>query len=209
MTHTLHRRGDHRSLCEDYVMLILPAKGVNEEGAQQKMEQIWDLLSQHESDLVNFGNITEGNSHLTRIETLKHAPCRMVHAVFKDREKLKTCLEEIKEGNFGLSVVISGLHEEVEKICSEVGLLPHTVEHSLGIHGNRERLPGENVLEITTMCGHALVSPNLVSHLLKEIEEGRLSHGEGAKELSKQCRCGIFNPYRAKRLLRRLTPTPS
>ena len=209
MTHTLHRRGDQKSLCEDYVMLVLPAKGVNEEGAQQKLEQIWDLLSKYESDLVNFGNITKGNSHVASIGSLRDAPCRMVHAVFKDRETLKACLEEIKEADFGLSVVISGLYEEVEKTSAEAGLSPHTVEHSLGIHGNVERLPGENVLEITTMCGHAMVSPNLIYHLLKEIEEGRLSHDDGAIELSKQCRCGIFNPYRAQRLLRRLAPIPS
>jgi len=93
----------------------------------------------------------------------------------------------------------------VERLCAEVGLSPHTVEHSLGIHGNTERLPDENVLEITTMCGHAMVSANLVTHLVAEIDEGKTTHEEAANELSRMCDCGIFNPYRAEKLLRKMT----
>ena len=131
----------------------------------------------------------------------------MLHAVFKDRETLKACLKDMKEQNFGLSVVVSGLYDEVEQICSEVGLSPHTVEHSLAIHGKTGKLPDEKVLEVTTMCGHAMVSTNLVDHMVKKIEGGEMSYEEGAKELCKPCKCGIFNPYRAEKLLRFMTNT--
>ena len=47
MTHTLHRTGDQAGLQEDYVMLVLFAKGINEEGADEKMRGIWDLLSKY------------------------------------------------------------------------------------------------------------------------------------------------------------------
>ena len=204
MTHTLHRRGDLESLSEDYVMLIMPAKGINSEGSQEKMGRIWDLLSRHKHNIVNFGNIITGNSHQVDIETLKTQNSRLIHAVFKDREALKSCLQEVKEQDFGLSVVISGIYEKVEELCKEIGLAPHTVEYSLGIHGNTTKLPPENVLEITTMCGHAMVSPALVLHLVEEIEAGRTTFQEAAEELSKGCACGIFNPYRAEILLRKL-----
>jgi len=92
----------------------------------------------------------------------------------------------------------------VKKICKEVGLSPHTVNHSLGIHGKTERLPNENILEIITMCGHMMVSPNLVKEMIKEINEGKITHEEAAKELSKLCECGIFNPYRTEKLLRKM-----
>ena len=148
MTHTLHRRGDLESLSEDYVMLIMPAKGINSEGSQEKMGRIWDLLSRHKHNIVNFGNIITGNSHQVDIETLKTQNSRLIHAVFKDREALKSCLQEVKEQDFGLSVVISGIYEKVEELCKEIGLAPHTVEYSLGIHGNTAKLPPENVLEM-------------------------------------------------------------
>ena len=141
MTHTLHRRGDQKSLSEDYVMLIMPSKGINEDDAQEKLHQIWELLESHKPHLVNFGNATTGNSHTTDLDTLKKSVNRLVHAVFKDRERLKACLKEIKERNFGLSIVLSGLYSDIEKLCAEIGLAPHTVEHSLGIHGNTEKSP--------------------------------------------------------------------
>ena len=36
MTHTLHRRGSEKSLERDYVLLCMAAKGINEEGSQEK-----------------------------------------------------------------------------------------------------------------------------------------------------------------------------
>ena len=204
MTHTLHRRGDEKSLSEDYVMLIMPAKGINEDGAQEKLHQIWELLESHEPHLVNFGNAITGNSHTTDLGALKKSQNRLIHAVFKDRERLKACLKEIKERDFGLSVVLSGLYNDVEKLCAEIGLAPHTVEHSLGIHGNTSKLPNEGVLEITTMCGHAMVSTSLVMHLADQIKSGEMNVKDASVELSRGCACGIFNPYRAEKLLEKL-----
>lgn len=205
MTHTLHRRGNVEDLREDYVLLFMQARGVNREGNEAKVGQIWEVISRYEADLANFGNMDDGNSHTTTMEVLKKATAYIGHAVFKDRETLKACLKELKDRDIGISVVLSGIHEEVERLCSEIGLSPHTVEHSLGIHGKVEKLPGESALEITTMCGHALVSPYLVTHLIEEIDAGRMSHEEASKELSRICDCGIFNPVRAEKVLRKMT----
>jgi hypothetical protein len=204
MTHTLHRTGDIENLREDYIMLIMPSKNVNIEGSREKINQIWDLLSKYKKDLVNFGNGKEESTHQTDPAGLKDTETRIIHVVFKEGEVLKSCLQEIKERNFGLSVVISGIYEEVNKLCEEIGLSPHTVGYSLGFHGNRERLPDKNVLEITTMCGHALVSKNLVSHMVRELESGRVTYEEAAQGLSKGCICGIFNTFKAEKVLRTL-----
>lgn len=205
MTHTLHRRGDIEALREDYVLLFMQSREVNREGNEAKVEQIWEVISHYEPDLVNFGNMTEGNSHTTNMEAFKNTTWLMGHAVFKDRGTLKACLKELKDRDIGISVVVSGIYEEVEKLCSEIGLPPHTVEHSLGTHGKMEKLPEENVLEITTLCGHALVSPNLVIQMVEEINKGKISYEMAAKELSRICDCGIFNPYRAEKVLRKMT----
>ena len=204
MTHTLHRRGDKQDLREDYVMLIMYSKGINEEGAQEKFKKMWGVFKKHGADIVNFGNVTTGNSHTVTFEDLQNSESKLLHAVFKDREKLKACLQDMKDGNFGMSVVLSGIYEDVEKLCGEIGLTPHTVEHSLGIHGNTDRLPEENVLEISTMCGHSLVSPYLIHHMVDQIKGGSLTYEDAAGELSRGCACGIFNSYRAGKILQKI-----
>jgi len=211
MTHTLHRRGKTEDLQEDFVLLIRISRGINQAGSEEKMRQIWDVISRYEKDLVNFGNHNPNweEGELYDMEALKKADSRIIHAVFKDRDKLKACLKEIKEGDFGISVVVSGLYEETRKICSEIGLTPHTVNHSLGSHGDVKRMPEGEVLEIHSMCGHAMVSSNLIRHMAKEIDAGHISSGDAAKKLTRMCDCGIFNTYRAEKLLDRLVSAPS
>jgi hypothetical protein len=207
MTHSLHRRGSIEDLHEDYVLIFYSSKGINREGSEGKMQQIWEVLSHYEQDLMNFGNHHPNWSggELYSMDDLKKAFSQMNMAVFKDREKLKACLQEIKERDLGISVVVSGLYEETKRVCSEIGLTPHTVNLSLGIHGNKEKLPEENVLEIHTMCGHAVVSFNLILHVVKEIREGKTTCKEAARKLSRMCDCGLFNPYRAEKILSRMT----
>jgi len=206
MTHTLHRRGSVENLHEDYVLLIFTAKGFNREGSEEKMKQIWEVISRYENDLCNFGNHDPDRNAdtLYDMEKLKKAKSRIAHAVFKDRERLKACLQDLKDGNFGISIVVSCLYDEVHKICEELGLSPHTVNQSLGIHGKTEKLPQESVLEIHTMCGHALVSFHLIDHMLNEIRDGATTCEKAAHELSRMCDCGIFNTDRAEKLLRKI-----
>ncbi len=82
-----------------------------------------------------------------------------------------------------------------------MGLSPHTVQYSLGTFGRTDRLPPEDTLEVTTMCGHHLVSPNLVKKMLLDLSRNRISLEEAAQTLAKQCQCGVFNPTKAMRLL--------
>jgi len=206
MTHTLHRSGAAEELREDYVILILPARGVNHKGSGEILRQIWEVVSRYETDLTNFGN-GKWNSYRTSMEKLVKTESPIVHLVFKDRETLRACLKDLKDHDFGISVVVSGLLDEVEGACAEIGLAPHTVEYSLGIHGNTARLPDENILDITTMCGHAMVSPNLIIDLVKQINEGKTTYKQASNELSRMCDCGVFNPYRAEKILRKISST--
>ena len=207
MTHSLHRRGSVKDLHEDFIMLFLLSR-IKPQGTYDTMRQIWEVLSRYEHKLVNYGtpDPNRDGGELHNLEDLKKTKnSRMIMAVFKDRETLTNCLKEIKERNFGISLVISGLYEETGKACAQTGLSPHTVNLSLGIHGKTERLPEENVLEIHTLCGHAMVSSNLILHMIEEIRKGRTTCQEAAKELSRMCDCGIFNTYRAEKILERMT----
>ena len=205
MTHSLHRNGDTENMCDDYVMLIMaPQAQMTIPEVKSKMRRVWDILSGFEAELTNFGAIRGAGRHKKTMKELKQEDRFIVHAVFKEKYTLKSCLMKMKEQDLGLSVSVSGLYAEVIGACSETGLTPHTVQYSLGVMGNRDRLPDENALNIATMCGHAMVSPNLISHLIGKIEKGKMTHGEAAMELSCQCECGIFNPHRAERLLRQM-----
>jgi hypothetical protein len=207
LTHSLHRRGAVEDLSEDFIMLFLLSR-IKPQGTYETMRQIWEVLSRYEHHIVNFGtpNPNRDGGALHNMEQLKTLTnSRMIMAVFKDRETLTNCLKEIKERNFGISLVISGLCKETGKACAEMGLSPHTVNLSLGIHGNIRRLPEENVLEIHTMCGHAMVSSRLILHLVEQIKKGRATCAEAAQELSRMCDCGIFNTYRAEKILQRMT----
>ena len=205
MSHSLHRRGNAESLRDDYVMLIMTSPDrANDPDIKSRMQEAWDVLSSFQADLTNFGSVRGGGRHRKSIKEFKEEGKFLMHAVFKDRDVMKACLNEIKNKDLGLSVTVSGNFDEVKGACREIGLVPHTVQYSLGIIGKTELLPDEKVLEITTMCGHAMVSPNLLAHLMKKIEAGKLTHAEAALELSRQCECGIFNPVKAERLLRQM-----
>ena len=206
MTHSLHRKGDSQNLCDDYVMLVMP--GMNRmklEPIRERMKKIWDILSGYEAKLANFGTLRGFGRHKKTIDEFKNGPLTMIHAVFKERESLKACLKEIKEKDFGISVSVSGLYEDFKDSCSEIGLSPHTVQYSFGISGKTDKLPEDDVLEVSTMCGHAMVSPNLIAHLIGKIDKGKMTHMEAAEELTAMCVCGLFNPHRAEKLLMQMT----
>lgn len=116
-------------------------------------------------------------------------------------EAVENVLRKLKEADLGISIVVSGLISEVSEIAKRVGLKPHTATISLGIYGKKSLLPEDDVLKITTMCGHSLIGNNLVRFAQKEIEAGR-DPEEVADLLSRPCICGIFNVRRCAALMR-------
>ena len=201
MTHTLHRQGTPDSLCEDYPMLAIRAKGFNDEGNVWRLLRILEMASRY--PIVNFADVKNGSKFTTDLDTIlntdKDLP--MVQMVFTSRDDMTRFMEDLKRADLGISVVASGLFEEIFRCCKKAGLTPHSVNYSLGVHGRTEKLPPQEILEITTMCGHGLVSRNLVTKLVSHIKKGKESGSSAAEKLAKDCICGIFNPVRAAKLL--------
>ena len=54
------------------------------------------------------------------------------------------------------------------------------------------------------MCGHGLVSGRLVKKMVEDIKKNKTTMEKAALELAKPCLCGIFNPHRAGKLLRKM-----
>ena len=181
MTHTLHRIGSDESLKEDYVVLVMPSKDINHEGSGPKLRRFLEMAL--EAGAVKIGDARLGNQyHQGGIENLLNnvEDRAVVHGVFKDRGSLIRILRDLKEAELGLSVVVSGLFEEVAACCNRVGLEKHTINQSLGQWGRTDRLPPQEILEINTMCGHGMVTVDLIQEAIEEIRNGNLTPEEGA-----------------------------
>lgn len=204
MSHTLHRRGTEQSLGKDFVVFAMTAKGFNEKNSAPALKEFLRILSKY--DLANMGDMKTGGEHLVPRERIIESvqDTSIVHGVFTDREQVRQALREIRDADLGVSVNVSGIVEDVHEILEESGVKRHTVEYSVGISGNLSRLPEAELLEITTMCGHGMVSQSLVRSMLLDIKKGVLSPREAGVRLATPCVCGVFNPRRAEQLLAEL-----
>ena len=202
MTHSLHRCGKEDALKKDYVFLCTPAKGVNQQGVVGKLINILNIIVEAGPANIGFygyGSLMDGIS----IEEVKkgfHENSRL-RCCFDDKEKLKTVLRRIKDEDSGLSITVSGLISELKEISEEINLKPHTVNLSCGVFGNLDRLPHLKIREITTMCGHGMISHRHVDATIQALKEKKIERHEAVHQLAKPCTCGIFNPTRAKEIV--------
>jgi len=149
-----------------------------------------------------------GNCHVKSQEEILNniQSTSIVHGVFTDDAAVIAVLKELKAADLGVSVVVTGVHDATEESCRQSGIAKHTVENSLGIFGQYKKLPADEILQLTTMCGHGMVPANLVERVLTQVKRGKKTLREGALELTRPCHCGVYNPVRAEQLLRRLVP---
>jgi hypothetical protein len=183
VTHSNHRQGTRENLKNDWVMLSLPYRGPPV--IMEKVEKYNEICRRHHP--IN-----------------PDRPRGWYIWVYDDRAKMEAALKELAEAELGLSVVVSGLFDEVAECCRRAGTSAHTVNHSLGFWGKTEKLPPREILEITTMCGHGLVAPSLVWHLADKIRRDDFSAAAACQEMRKMCICDIFNHVRAEALMGQL-----
>jgi len=216
MTHSNHRRGTRESLMGDWVVFTTDARPLEPE----KHRKMMDILSRHNP--VGLATRRMEKDKTTRIRYVKGWDKRKDSGIFKSStldeikaergikwgsaiytnyEDVKEVLKELKEADLGISVVFSGLFDKVHEACREAGTGPHTVNMSAETFGRLELLPEPKILEITTMCGHHMISPFLVKHLAKAVKMGRMTSEEASVEMAKQCTCNFFNVVRGAKLL--------
>ena len=205
MSHTLHRIKTETGKSDDYVVLIMPARGINNVDVVETYRKYLTLLYQFHP--INMGGMKISTLAVNTFEELLEnispdAP--MIHAVFSDRDTLINVMKALKEADYGYSVVVSGLVDDVDCCAKKAGIQRHSVDLTLGTWGDTSKLPPEGVLEITTMCGHAMISANLVNKMIEDIRAGRTTPRKAAVKLAEPCVCGIFNIDKAERLLNEL-----
>ncbi|HZK66002.1 MAG TPA: hypothetical protein VFD42_00460 [Chloroflexota bacterium] len=201
MTHSLHRSGSVESLRGDYVWFMYQSKGINDQNIASKAVEF--IAAAEAVGSENWGDVKSGCILEIPVEDIRARVTdkSRLRGVFTRREQVVEFLEIMKEKDTGLSIVITGLLDEVLPACKEAGVTPHTVNYSLGVWGKKELLPTEDVLAVTTMCGHHQVAPNFVEKMADEVRRGRKTPEEAARELALYCPCGIFNQVRAAKLL--------
>jgi hypothetical protein len=217
MTNTLHRFGAPETQRDDYIVFAMPAKGINEAGAIGKLQTFLRLALKHGP--VNVGQGSRGGmyrpspnltplAHWSRpagadAETVLKAMDEpsVVAAVFDDVAKVEALLKDVKAADLGLSVNISGLADEANACCKRAGITRHSIEYSLGFHGDLNQLPDRHVLELSTMCGHGMLSHNFARKMIDMVRENRRTPQQAATTMARFCTCGIFNLARAIRVL--------
>jgi hypothetical protein len=217
MTHTLHRVGEKDSLKKDFVIYGLSAqdaelkdKKVNRD-TQNSHKKFMDICFMH--DPVNAGCIYPSTNPYSKTMAKGNTweemesdiiPFTETLAVFDDAKKVEAVIHDLKKADLGISVVVSGIFNDVFDCCRKNDLTPHTVNIALGIMGDQRLKPKGKNLHIVTMCGHGLVSRYLVKSLLSKLVDGKVTAKEASRILGAQCVCGAFNTLRAEEILQEI-----
>ena len=216
MTNTLHRYGSPETLNDDFIVFAMAARGVNDQGSTTKYRRFLEIASRY--NLVNLGDAKKGGlfrpsrnlnplAHWCRrddgdVETLignVESPT-VVAAVFDNPDMVTRFLQELKTADLGLSINISSRTDLAEVIARRAGITRHSVEVSLGFFGALDKLPARHVLQLSTMCGHGMISFGLVGKMIDWVRSGRRTPEQASRYLARFCTCGVFNPTRATRI---------
>jgi hypothetical protein len=216
MTNTLHRYGDADSFRDDYIIFAIPSKGKNEEDCIPKLKAFLRICAKYNP--CNMGNGNRGSlapeqglspvSHWNRKDSPDWEKVidginkpGTVSAVFSSKEKAHACLKEVVEADFGISVNMSTSVENAKEAAEASGIKRHSVEYALPFNDPHDHLPNSQVLGLSTMCGHGMVSFNMARKMLDMVREGRRTPEQAVATLVRLCPCGVYNPDRAKRLI--------
>lgn len=196
MTHSLHRSGPIESQKKDFNWFMYQTKGVNDTNIKPKALEF--IAAAEAVGSENWGDVKLGPKTQYSIEEIREriTDKSRIRGVFTKKEQVVKFLKIIKEKDLGLSVVITGVLSEVLPACQEAGLNPHSINYSLGVWGRKERLPDDTTLSITTMCGHHMIPPKYVEHMMEQVKKGRITADEAGIKLANFCYCGIFNQVR-------------
>jgi hypothetical protein len=203
MTHSLHRQGSEESLNKDYVFLCTPSKGINNRGAKEKLLRVLDIVMATKPSNIGFyghGSLLN-NISISDVKESFNDNSR-IRCSYDSKENIKETLRLIKSEDLGLSITVSGLIKEIKEISCELGLKPHTINISCGYYGKTNRLPSSKVLELSTMCGHGMISFDLVQDIILKLKDGEIDDEHAVHQLGKPCTCGIFNLTRAREILK-------
>ncbi len=206
MTHTNHRYQTETDLNDDFIVMAMPAKDLNDDDeVAAKLKIVLDIFVDHGA--LNGGGVNSGLLYCEGPEKVKQGISNstpMLHGVFDNVESVKGVVEALKEKDLGISIIVSGPIPVVKQIAHAAGLTPNSIAAAAGILGNLSLLPSDPIMEIASMCGHGLAHRNLINYLVQQIINEKQTIDGAVTVLTKQCVCGILNPKRARRVMEQL-----
>lgn len=205
MTNTLHRKGSPQDLQRDFVVFALPKLDMFPlEELIRKLQIFSEICLRHGP--VNVGKLKD--FALRRVDPTRIAEEMKdnvaLTATYDNIDAIAGLIADLKRADLGISVNISGLLEATDSCCRGSEMTRHSVEQSLGLLGETDRLPPRETVEINSLCGHGLVSFNLIRGVIEEVKLERMTPIQGALLLAKPCECGVFNIRRARDMLEKL-----
>ncbi|MBS1824676.1 MAG: hypothetical protein JST93_05110 [Acidobacteria bacterium] len=217
MTNTLHRFGEAATFYDDFVVFAIPSRGKNDKGCLPKLKEFLRMAVSFKP--VNLGDASHGGalrpsremsptSHWNRDMTPDFEAVingvdtpTTVAAVFDSRVNAEEFVKAVKKADLGLCINISTSIDGAEQCCFAAGIPRHSVGYSLGFEGKTEKLPNTQVLMLSTMCGHGMISHSMAKKMIDWVKEGRRTPEEAVTYMARFCSCGVYNPSRAKRIL--------
>ena len=217
MTNTLHRYGSAESFHDDYIIFAVPARGKNEQNCIPKLKRFLEMALQFKP--IGLGDSRHGGVYRSsdKLTPLSHwkrdfeadfrgvinsvDQANPVSATFDNLQAAQDFLAAVKAADLGISINISTSIEGAKQCCCAAKQPRHSLGYSLGFEGDLEKLPNSQVLTLTTMCGHGMVSASLAKKMIDWVKEGRRTPEEAVTYLARFCSCGIFNTARAKRII--------
>jgi len=228
LTNTLHRYSEHYAFertsnpeptKDDYIVFAMASRGLNDDDLIDKYRTFLRLALRHNP--VNIGDATKGGGLRPRQDMNPAAHWMRDHrpdpeqvisgieghttvaAVFDNYEAMRAFVEDLKAADLGISVNISAPMDEARRCCRDAGIAPHSAEYSIGFSGRVEKLPETTTLELTTMCGHGMISADFARKMLEWAKESRRSPEEAARYMARFCICGVFNVKRAEGIIQK------
>jgi hypothetical protein len=218
MTNSLHRYGAPETLEDDYIVFAMTARGLNDENSTEKFRRFLEIAQRHHP--INLGDATKGAlyhptktlnpvAHWFRKDERDEAALlgaiegpTVTSAVFDNPTSVVAFLKDVKNADLGLSINVSSLTGRADELARSAGVTRHSVEYSLGFFGALDKLPERPVLQLSTMCGHGMISFGFAKKMMDWVKAGRRKPEEASRYMARFCTCGIFNTTRASRILR-------
>ena len=220
MTNTLHRYGKAESFFDDYIVFSLPAKSkaAGQTGdALAAQKRFMQIAAEYKP--VSLGDALHGGTlRPTKSKSIfghwgkRNRPnfkkvlegmskAGTMAAVFDKRENAEAFVKRIKEEDLGLSVNISSSIDNAKNACAFAGIPRHSIAYSLGFENVGDNVPAKQAVQLSTMCGHGMVSASMAKKMIDWVKEGRRTPEQAVSYLTRFCSCGVFNPSRGKRIL--------
>ena len=210
MTNTLHRFGDAHSFRDDYVVFAIASRGKNDENSVPKLKKFLEIALQFKP--VNLGDARHGGalrpsrsmkplSHWNRdntpdfqtvidgFDTTDHGRRRVRQPRSRRGFRQGGARGRSRPEHQHLDV-----HRRRRACCDAAGIPATASATRSGFEGKTEHLPNSDVLTLSTMCGHGMVSMSLAKKMIDWVKEGRRTPEQASVVLTRFCSCGVFNP---------------